>query len=157
MSGVDTGIVRKLYRDTGTFASPTRVEVDNIRDLTRNAQFATAKSFTRGRRRRRSKTTFLEESFSFTMEVDKAIAAEVANYEAFRSVFYNLSGNQSLILWMLDGADDVEDNQGLHAWFTITQFNESEPAEDVVTIDITVELATDDGGDAAEWHVVPAA
>ncbi|MHC4877747.1 MAG: hypothetical protein ACYTGL_14725 [Planctomycetota bacterium] len=154
MKGVDTGVVRKLYRNTGTFAAPVRVEVDNIGDLSKPAAWATAKSATRGRRRRRSSTTILDEGLNFTMEVDKSRAAEVANYEAFRSAFYDLDGNQTIDLTALDAADDVDGAQGLHAIWVIVGFEESEPLEGHVSINVSLEIATQDDGNDPEWITI---
>ena len=82
--GVKLGLDAKLYRNTGTYGSPTWVEMTNVKDLTLNLEAGEADVTTRGNAGWRATLAALKDaSIEFEMVWDTADAAFTAIKDAF--------------------------------------------------------------------------
>ena len=78
------GMEAKLYRNTGSFAAPTWVEMTNVKDLTLNLEAAEADVTTRGNAGWRATIAALKDgSIEFEMVWDPADAGFTAIQDAY--------------------------------------------------------------------------
>jgi len=145
------GIDCRMFRNTGAWDTPTLVDVDNIRDVTKSQEWATAEFKTRAKKHVRKKRTLLTRALEFQLEHNPDEATNNANFEAVRDAFEDREA--IFELYVLDGDVAVTGNQGLHAEFIVTKFERAEPLEDAVIYDVSLDLAVSEHD--PEWHVVP--
>src|SRR5690606_24111934 len=124
--GVKLGLDAKLYRNTGTYASPTWNEVKNVKDLTLNLEAGEADVSTRGNGGWRANIATLKDaSLEFEMVWDTADD----DFTAIRTAFLT---NAAIEFAVLDGASNASGAQGLRASMAITNFSRSEPLEEAI-------------------------
>jgi hypothetical protein len=145
--GAKLGLDGKLYRNTGTFASPTWDEVKNVRDLTLSLEAGEASMTTRANAGWEAVLASLKKaSIEFQMVWDSADT----DVTAFRDAFLNRSTIECAVM---DGDIAVAGNQGLRATMAVLKFARSEALEEGMLIDITIKPAY--AANAPSWHTSP--
>lgn len=145
--GAKLGLDGKLYRNTGTFVSPTWDEVKNVRDLTLSLEAGEASMTTRANAGWEAVLASLKKaSIEFQMVWDSADN----DVTAFRDAFLNRSTIECAVM---DGDIAVAGNQGLRATMAVLKFARSEALEEGMLIDITIKPAY--AANAPSWHTAP--
>ncbi len=126
------GLNAKLYRNTGTYGSPTWDEVTNVRDLSTNLETGEAEGSTRGGGGWRQVLTTLKDG---TVEFEMVWEPGDTDFEAFRDAWLN---GTLIDCWVLDGSSSTSGNQGLRAEFAVLNFSRPEPLEEVLTASVTM-------------------
>jgi hypothetical protein len=141
------GMEAKLYRNTGSFAAPTWVEMTNVKDLTLNLEAAEADVTTRGNAGWRATIAALKDgSIEFEMVWDPADAG----FTAIQDAYFN---NTTVEFAVMDGDVTSTGTQGLRATMSITKLTRSEPLEQAITVSVTAKPTYSDN--APEWMTVP--
>ena len=143
---IKLGMEAKLYRNTGTYAAPTWVEMLNVKDLTLNLEASEADVTTRGNAGWRATIAALKDgSIEFEMVWDTSDA----DFTAIKDAFF---GNTSVEFAVMDGDITTTGSQGLRAEMSITNFSRSEPLEEAIGVSVTAKptYATD----APSWMTV---
>lgn len=131
------GINCKLYRNTNTYASPTWVEVENVRDLTKSFERGESDLTTRGYAAGGWEATvavLLSGTVDFGMVYDSADVDFVALEDAFYA-------NTAVEFAMCDGAITTTGTKGLRATFSIMKFGENQPLKEGVTVDVSMKVS----------------
>jgi hypothetical protein len=137
----------KLYRNTGTYATPTWVEMTNVKDLTLNLEAAEADVTTRGNAGWRATIAALKDgSIEFEMVWDPADAG----FTAIQDAYFN---NTTVEFAVMDGDVTSTGTQGLRATMSITKLTRSEPLEQAITVSVTAKPTY--SANAPEWMTVP--
>lgn len=144
---VKLGLDAKLYRNTGTFASPSWNEVINVKDLTLNLEAGEADVTTRGNNGWRATVATLKDgSIEFEMVWD----TEDLDFAAIRDTFLNRA---SMEFAVMDGGIMDAGSQGLRATCMVTNFSRNESLEEAITVSVTVKPTY--SVNAPVWLVVP--
>ena len=144
---IKLGMEAKLYRNTGTYALPTWVEMINVKDLTLNLEASEADVTTRGNAGWRATIAALKDgSIEFEMVWDTADA----DFTAIQQAFF---GNTDLEFAVMDGDVASSGSQGLRATMAITNFSRSEALEEAIGVSVTAKPTYSDN--APEWMTVP--
>lgn len=144
--GVKLGLDARLYRNTGTFASPTWDEVKNVRDVTLNLETGESDVSTRGNGGWRANIATLKSaSLEFEMMWDTADA----DFTAIRTAFL---ANGAIEFAVLDGPSSQSGAQGLRATMAIMNFTRSEPLEEAIKVSVTAKPTY--AADAPSWMTV---
>lgn len=107
------GINAKMYRNSGTYGSPSWAEVADISDLTLNPAFQETKFGTRASRIGRSAKTLSDLTYSGKIKVD----LDEADYIAFRDA--HLSPDGVLDLMILTGGSTTNGVWGYRGEFQV--------------------------------------
>lgn len=141
------GLDAKLYRNTGTYGSPTWDEITNVRDLTLSLEKATTDVTTRAASGwRQYAATLKDATVDFSMVWDNADT----DFTAVKDAFVN---NTSLDVWVLDGSSSTSGSQGLRAVVDVVSFSRNEGIEDALTVDVSLKPRFD--SNAPAWNTVP--
>lgn len=141
------GLDAKLYRNTGTYATPTWNEIPNVRDLTLSLEAGEADVTTRGNNGwRASVATLKDGSIEFEMVWDTADD----DFAAIRDAFLN---NTSIELAVMDGPITQSGSQGLRATCMITGFSRNEALEEAITVSVTAKPTY--AANPPTWMTVP--
>ena len=144
--GIKLGMEARLYRNTGTYAAPTWVEVANVKDLTLNLEKGEADVTTRANLGWRATVGTLKDgSIEFEMLWDAADAGFTAIQQAFFA-------NTPIEFAVMDAPITQTGAQGLRASFSITKFSRSEPLEEAISVSVTAKPTYADH--APEWMTV---
>ena len=145
--GIKLGMEAKLYRNTGTYAAPTWVELTNVKDLTLNLEAGEADVTTRGNAGWRATVATLKDgSIEFEMVWDTADA----NFTAIQDAFFN---NTDIEFAVMDGDVASSGSQGLRATMSITSFSRSEALEEALMVSVNAKPTY--AVNAPEWMTVP--
>ena len=137
------GMDAKLYRNTGTYAAPTWVEVSNVKDVTLNLEKGEADVTTRANAGWRATVgTLKDASIEFQMVWDTVDAG----FDAIRQAFFN---NTPLEFAVMDGDIADPDSEGLRATFDIFNFTRNEALEEAILVDVSIKPTYADN--APEW------
>jgi len=137
------GMDAKLYRNTGTYAAPTWVEVSNVKDVTLNLEKGEADVTTRANAGWRATVgTLKDASIEFQMVWDTVDAG----FDAIRQAFF---GNTPLEFAVMDGDITDPDSEGLRATFDIFNFTRNEALEEAILVDVSIKPTYADN--APEW------
>ncbi len=128
---IKLGMDAKLYRNTGSFASPTWNLIPNVKDLTLSLETGEADVTTRGNNGWRATVATLKDG---SVEFEMIWDTEDDDFTAIRNAFLN---NTALELAILDGLSSVAGSQGLRASFMITGFTRNEPLEEAITVSVS--------------------
>src|SRR5579885_1704197 len=129
---VKLGLDAKLYRNTGTFASPAWNEIANVKDVTLNLEAGEADVTTRGNAGWRATVATLKDgSIEFEMVWDTADD----DFAAIRDTFLNRGAMEFAVM---DGPMNVPGSQGLRATCMVTNFSRNESLEEAITVSVTV-------------------
>ena len=145
--GFKLGMEARLYRNTGTYETPTWTEIDNVKDVTLNLETGEADVTTRANNGwRATAATMKDGSVEFEMVWDTADAGFTAIQEAYFD-------NTSLEFAVMDGDIATSGTQGLRATMAVTNFSRNEPLEEAITVSVTIKPTYADN--APEWMEVP--
>ena len=137
------GMDAKLYRNTGSFGSPTWTEVTNVKDLTLNLEKGEADVTTRANGGWRATVgTLKDASIEFQMVWDTVDAG----FDAIRQAFFN---NTPIEFAVMDGDITDPDSEGLRATFDIFNFTRNEALEEAIMVDVSIKPTYADN--APEW------
>ena len=143
---VRLGLDAKLYRNTGTYETPTWVEMTNVKDLTLNLESGEADVSTRGAGGWRATVATLKDgSIEFEMVWD----TEDAGFTAIQQAWF---GNTSIEFAVMDGDITTSGSQGLRATFSITKFSRNEPLEEALSVSVSAKPTY--AANAPEWMTV---
>ncbi len=143
---VKLGLDAKLYRNTGTYDTPTWVEMTNVKDLTLNLESGEADVTTRANNGWRATVATLKDgSIEFEMVWD----TEDAGFTAIKGAWF---ANTSIEFAIMDGGITDAGSQGLRATFSITKFSRNEPLEEALTVSVTAKPTYAEH--APEWMTV---
>lgn len=135
--GSRLGLNAKLYRNSGTYGSPTWVEFKNVVDLTDNDDMEEAEVTTRGSAGiAEFEPTIRTVSLEFQM-VSKTGDTDLA---AVRSAY---SARTSLDMVALDGAIDEVGATGVRARFKVFSFKKGQELKGAQMIDVTMKPCGD--------------
>lgn len=144
---VKLGLDAKLFRNTGTFATPTWNEITNVRDVTLNLEAGEADVTTRGNNGWRATVATLKDgSIEFEMVWDSADD----NFTSIRDAFLNKT---AIELAVMDGPMASPGSQGLRASFMVTSFSRSEPLEEAISVNVTAKPTY--SANPPSWLTVP--
>ena len=143
---VKLGLDAKLFRNTGTYGTPTWNEITNVRDVTLNLEAGEADVTTRGNNGWRATVATLKDgSIEFEMVWDSADD----DFTAIRDAFLNKTAVE---LAVLDGDVLTTGSQGLRASFMVTSFSRNEPLEEAITVSVTMKPTY--SVNPPEWMIV---
>lgn len=132
---VKLGMQAKIYRNTGTWAAPTWVEIGNVKDVTLNLETGEADVTTRGNAGWRATLGTLKDA---SVEFEMVWEPADAEFSAIKDGFFN---GTNVDLAVMDGDIAQTGTQGLRAEFSITAFSRNEPLEEAVTVNVTAKPA----------------
>ena len=139
------GLDAKVYRNTGTYETPTWVEMPNVRDLTLTIEKGEADATTRAAGGwKQSVATVKEATVEFEMVWDTADQG----FLAIQNAFFN---NTPVDLAIMDGPlppAPGKKSTGLRALFDVLKFNRNEPLQEVLTASVTLKPTY---GEAPVW------
>lgn len=124
----------KLYRNTGTYGTPTYAEVENVQDLNLNVSTSEGDVTTRGNASSgfRAKIPVLSDGeISFKMIYDQSDA----DFTAIQTAFQNKS---TIEFFVLDGATGTSGTKGLRATCCVFNFSQAQPLENAITVDVVL-------------------
>ena len=143
---VKLGMQAKLYRNSGSYGTPTWVEVGNVKDLTLNLEAGEADVTTRSNSGWRATVATLKDgSIEFEMVWDTTDP----NFTAIQQAFFN---NTSLEFAVMDGAIATAGSQGLRATMSITNFSRSEALEEAIMVSVTAKPTY--AANAPQWMTI---
>lgn len=142
------GLNAKLYRNTGTYGSPTWTEWNFIKDLSLEQSTAEADATTRANGGWKATVATLKDaSLTFSAPHDVSIT----QYKALVDGYYS---NASFELLVLDQAVATVGATGLRASFMVTSMTEGQPIEDIQANDFTLKITASENDPAQ--HTVSA-
>jgi hypothetical protein len=144
---VKLGLDARLYRNTGTYASPTWNEIKNVKDVTLSLETSEADVTTRGNAGWRATVATLKDgSIEFEMVWDTTDD----DFAAIRDAFLNRAAIEFAVM---DGDITVSGSQGLRATCVVTNFTRNEALEEAITVSVTVKPTY--SVNPPSWVVVP--
>jgi hypothetical protein len=129
---IKLGMDAKLYRNTGTYASPTWDLIGNVKDLTLSLETGEADVTTRGNGGWRATVATLKDG---SLEFEMIWDTEDTDFTAIRTAFL---GNTAVEMAVLDGLVATTGSQGLRASFMVTNFTRNEPLEEAITVSVSM-------------------
>lgn len=141
------GLDGKLYRNTGTYASPTWTEIDNVKDVSFSCDADKADVTTR---RSDGWKEYLMTLFDAGIEFEMVWDTEDANFTAIQDAFFS-RGN--LDIAVMDGDIAVDGAEGLRATVGVAKFGRKEPLAEAMTVDVSLVPVKNDNS-PPEWVVV---
>ena len=140
----------KIYNNTGTHASPTWQELNIVKDVTLNMSQNESEITSRGGKGYvQTAGTLIDASIEFGITWDPSDAAD---FSELQNAFLNRKPVEILIL---DGDRTVAGNEGLQAFFVVTNFTRNEAIAEVVSAEITLKLTKNPREGGAEITDVP--
>jgi hypothetical protein len=124
------GLDARLYRNSGSYSTPTWVEVKQARDVTLTLERGTAEVSKRGSKWK----TYLPALKDATIEFELAYDPADANFTALRTAY--LDGTV-IDMAILDGVV-TQGGSGFRSEFIVTSFTRNEPLEDLMTVSVTI-------------------
>lgn len=143
---VKLGLDAKMFRNTGTYATPVWNEIKNVRDVTLSLETGEADATTRGNNGWRATVATLKDG---SVEFDMVWDAADDDFTALRDAFLNKT---ALDMAVMDGDIATSGSQGLRASFMITNFSRNEPLEEAITASVTVKPTY--SANPPEWMTV---
>lgn len=141
---IKLGLEGKLYRNVGTYGSPSWTEIVNVTDVTTNLTKAMADITTRANNGWRSQRGTLKEGeVTFEMFADGG-----ADFRFFMDAY---QANEVVELLALDGPESTPGNEGLRATFDVADMSRTEALEE--GIKYSVKLVVTTGENAPEWYI----
>lgn len=157
---VRLGMKGILYRNTGTYESPTWVAVNNVKDLTLTLEKAEADATVRANNGWRATVGTLKDA---TVEFQMVYDTEDTQYVAIRNAWLQ---DTPLEFFIADGGLAGNDNgslpttpvgaplaQGLRATFAVITCTRAEALEDVMMVDVSIKPTY--AANAPEWFTDP--
>lgn len=147
-----TGHSMKLYRNTGTVATPTWSEVTAVMDVSiADLSRGLAELKRRGKDFTKNLASLIQ---SIAIEFRLHHGLDATNFDAIRQAFFNGTPEEWAVM---NGDISTSGNEGLRVPVLVEQFPWEQPLEDVSGHDIRLAVAyMDDGGEVdPNWYTVP--
>lgn len=144
--GVKLGLDGKLYRNTGSYASPTWNEVPRIKDVTLTLEKNLADVSSRASAGWREFAATLKDATVEFMIIVTDIAGDTEDREAFRDAFLN---NTNIECAIMDGDITTSGSEGFRATFAVSQFSRGEALEEGMTFNVQIKPTPADN--PPEW------
>lgn len=144
--GVKLGMDAKLYRNLGSYETPTWAEVKNVKDVTLNLEAGEADVTTRGNAGWRANIATLKDA---SLEFEMVWDTDDDDFSAIRQAFLSSGAVEFAVM---DGDIETEGSQGLRATMAITGFSRSEPLEEAISVSVTAKPTYADN--PPEWMTV---
>lgn len=143
----------KLYRNTGTFASPTWTEICNVMDLTLSLEQSEVEVTRRCSGGFRDYLNgLIDAGVEFKMLYDNDDAA----FTAFQDAFFNKTNVEVAVM---DGDITTSGNEGLRAVMMVRSFTRNESLGEALNVDVSLKpvVNTENAGAHAPptWYEVP--
>lgn len=138
--GTKLGLDAKLFRNTGSYETPTWTEITNVKDVTLNFSGGEADVSTRnGNGWRENIRTLRDAELSFDMVHD----TEDAGYNAIRASFFSdVASEQIIELLVADGPTTAgSGSTGFRASFFVRDLEKTEPLEEAQMMNVTMKVA----------------
>jgi len=142
--GFKLGLEAKLYRNTGTYGTPSWNEITNVKDLTLNLDKGEADVTTRGNNGWKATVATLKDA---SIEFDMVWDTADADFTAIKDAWLN---NTTIELVALDGDIAVAGHQGLRATMMVTKFSRKESLEEALMVSVSVKPTY--AANAPTWH-----
>lgn len=141
------GMNAKMYRNTGTYASPTWSEIDSVKDVTLSLETGEADVTTRAAGGwRESIATLRDASLEFEMVYDSA----GTHFAAIKTAF---TAGTNIEFLVLDGDNATSGSQGLRAEMSIMSFSRNEALEEALSVSVSAKpTKPSTGGAAPAWY-----
>ena len=145
--GFVLGLNAKLYRNTGTYGSPTWNEIPNVKDVTLSLEKGETDATTRGNGGWEAVIATLKKaSIEFNMVWDTADQDLIALRDAWL-------GDTVIEFAVMDGDINTPGNQGLRASCMVTKFSRKEPLEEALMAEVSIKPSY--SAFAPSWYTVP--
>lgn len=151
---VRLGLDCKLFRNSSTWASPTFVEIEDVKDVTITLEKNAAEVTTRANNGWKATRAALKDAtveFDYIVNPDRADS--VTDFEFLRDAWLN---DSNVELWAADGPSDGGDTgevtQGLRAWFNVMDMTQKQSLEDAQVFSFKCKPTL--GANAPEWKEV---
>jgi hypothetical protein len=138
------GLEAKLYRNTGTYASPTWDEVKNVKDLSLGLEKSEADVSNRESGWEMIRGALKKATIEFQMIYDTADT----DWTAFKNAFLN---GTAVELAVMDGPIATAGSEGLRASFEVLKWSHSQNLEEALMTDISIKPTRADNPPA--WYV----
>ncbi len=125
-SAVKPGIAAVVYRNTGTYGSPTWTAMTLVRSVSDNSKWDTGDTSTRASRAKTAAKTQVDLPHDIEMRADDADTAYVAMFAAWASP------TSVVDLLILDGAIATEGAMGIRAEFIVCGRPQNQGAGDII-------------------------
>ena len=146
MATAKLGLDAKLYRNTGSYGSPSWAEIENVRDLTLSMPKGEADVSTRGNGGWGADAgTLKRASIEFSM-VNRESDTDL---DAIRDSFLN---NTDVEYAVMDGNITTSGSEGLRATMQVFNFSRNEALEEAITYDVSIKPTIADN--APEWLTI---
>ncbi len=144
---IELGMQKKLYRNSGTFATPVWEEVTNVTDLTFNLSLDEADITTRANNGwKASIGTLNDGSIDFDMIADRADP----EFQAVEDAFINRTAVEYAVM---EGDITVSGTQGWRLTVAVINFTRNEPLAEAVTVNVTLKPTL--SANAPQQYTVP--
>jgi len=137
------GLDGKVYRNTGTWAAPTYVEITFVQDVDITIDRDEMESDDRGT----DFTGFMYGNKKAGVELNLSYLNDDPAYALLRDAFLN---GTLIELAIMDGDITTSENEGLHAEFEVASFGRPEPKDGEMMTKITVKPGAK-AANATEW------
>jgi len=146
--GQKFGYEAKLYRNTGTYASPVWNEVPNVKDLSVDIGADEADVSTRKNAGFKATAQGLKDA---PVEFGMVWDTEDLDFSAFQDAFFD---GTPIEVAVMDGDIAVAGSEGLRATMAVMGFSRNEPLGEALSVAVSLKPTYADN--PPEWHVVPA-
>lgn len=137
----------KLYRNTGSYGTPTWNEIPNVKDLGLDLETSEADVTTRGNNGWEAVVAALNRGgINFQMVYDTADP----DFVALRDAYLNKTTTEFAVM---DGDITVSGKQGLRATCMMVTFSMTENLEEAVMVDVAIKPTY--AANAPSWYTVP--
>lgn len=140
------GLDCKVYRNAGTYGTPTWNEIVDISDLTVPAEADAPEA----RNRASTIKQYLVAAIDIGAEFELLYNPADADFAALQGAFF---ARTSIEFAFMDGAIATVGNQGIRATCFITGFSRNENRDDAVTYSVTLKPAAT-AANAPAWYTV---
>lgn len=137
--GARIGLNCKMYRNTGSYASPSWQEIKNVRDVSTGATKGEADASTRGTGAFEARVGVLKD-LDITFEMIDDTADTGGHIAAFEDSYIN---GTALDLAIMNGDITTSGSKGWRARFEVFQFDEQQPLKDVAKISVGIKITYD--------------
>lgn len=140
------GLDAKLYRNSGTYASPTWELIGNVRDVTLSLETGEADVTTRGNNGWRASVGTLKGA---TIEFQMVWDTSDTDFTAIQTAFFTSTNIEFAVM---DGDITTTGSQGLRADCRIITFSRAEALEEAITVSVTAKPTYTTN--PPTWHTV---
>ena len=138
----------KIYRNTGTYASPTWDEIVNVKDLSLNLDKDEVEITTRASNGFKE---FVDGLIDASVEFQMVWNTADPDFTALQTAFFAKTSIEFLVL---DGLRTTSGTQGLRATCMVKNFSRSETLGEAIMVDITIR-PTKNANAAPAWFTTP--